>query len=136
MAHSDIDPKAFEGRTIERMEAEAINIVRFFFTDGTATALEIEGFGNGLVGIVQCQECAKAVPVEAPSELVSERVHRLVARCIRDKASLEETLQEVGEVVARDLDRADQEALSSRKDRNEAVLKASSDYVREAFGAP
>lgn len=53
MPHQDVNPKSFEGKTIKRVEAEAINVLKFFFTDGTSTALEVEGFG-----LVQCDACA------------------------------------------------------------------------------
>ena len=56
-SHSSIDPKQWVGKTIARMDARAVNIVRFFFTDGTAIAIETEGMGHGIVGMVQCGAC-------------------------------------------------------------------------------
>lgn len=55
--HKDIDPKDFEGKTIKKLEADAINIIRFYFTDGTSIAIEVEGFGGGLMGMVTCDAC-------------------------------------------------------------------------------
>lgn len=55
--HRDIDPKDFEGKTIQKLEADAVNIIRFYFTDGTSIAIETEGFGGGLVGMVSCTSC-------------------------------------------------------------------------------
>lgn len=60
--HKDIDPKDFEGKTIKKLEADAVNIIRFHFTDGTAIAIETEGFGGGLVGMVSCTVCAPSEP--------------------------------------------------------------------------
>jgi len=56
--HRDVDPKSFEGKTVKRVDAHAVNIIKFEFTDGTKTSLETEAVGHGLIGIVQCDECA------------------------------------------------------------------------------
>ena len=42
MAHRDLDPKDFEGKTIKRADFRASNILKFYFTDGTAIAIEAE----------------------------------------------------------------------------------------------
>jgi len=66
MSHDYVDPSKFEGKTILRVEAKAINIVRFWFTDGTSTALESDSFGNGIMGIAQCDTCIDAcVPIDS-----------------------------------------------------------------------
>jgi hypothetical protein len=57
--HVEINPKDWEGKTIKRVVADAINVTRFYFTDGTALAIEVDAFGHGLYGMVQCPECVK-----------------------------------------------------------------------------
>jgi hypothetical protein len=31
--------------------ANAVNVIEFYFTDGTSIAIEVEGFGGGLMGM-------------------------------------------------------------------------------------
>lgn len=45
MSHRDVKPSDFVGKTVLRVDARAINIVRFWFTDGTTLALEHERDG-------------------------------------------------------------------------------------------
>jgi hypothetical protein len=49
----------FVGKTIESVDCRAVNIIRFYFTDGTAIALETDYMGVGIYGIVACATCAK-----------------------------------------------------------------------------
>lgn len=61
MSHKPIDPKDFEGKTIARLEAGAVNIIRFYFTDGTSKAIEVEALAptHGIYGMVSCDDCAE-----------------------------------------------------------------------------
>ncbi len=45
---------ALVGKTIEKIDAKAINIIHLWFTDGTSIDLEVEAFGWGLYGIIAC----------------------------------------------------------------------------------
>jgi len=58
MSHHLVRNKDFAGKTIKYIDARAVNFVRFFFTDGTALAIEVESVGPGLTGMVVCSECA------------------------------------------------------------------------------
>lgn len=58
MSHKLLKNKDFAGKTIKRIDAKAVNIVTFYFTDGTSTAIEIEAVGPGIYGLVVCDECA------------------------------------------------------------------------------
>jgi hypothetical protein len=49
----------FEGKTIERLHAPAVNAATFFFTDGSSVSIETDAFGNGLVGMVACEKCVE-----------------------------------------------------------------------------
>jgi len=62
MSHRAIKAKDFVGKTIERMDCRAVNIIRFFFTDGTAIAIETDYLGAGLYGMVACDVCATYEP--------------------------------------------------------------------------
>lgn len=64
--HKNIDPKDFEGKTIRKLVAEAVNVIEFYFTDGTSISIETEGFGGGLVGMVACDTCATTPPKTTP----------------------------------------------------------------------
>lgn len=57
MSHRLIDPKDFIGKTIANVDARAVNITRFYFTDGTAIAIETEGDA-----MVTCNECLGPPP--------------------------------------------------------------------------
>jgi hypothetical protein len=59
MPDRDPVPEDFVGKTITGFEPDAINIWRFRFSDGTAIAIEIEGFGPAGPGLVVCDECAQ-----------------------------------------------------------------------------
>lgn len=71
MAHHDVNPKDFEGKTIARLEASCVNVIRFFFTDGTAIAIEVDAVGIGIYGMVQCDVC-----VEPPTKAKVGRSRR------------------------------------------------------------
>ena len=67
---SERDPRKsdFVGKTIKRVDTKSCNIWRFFFTDGTAIAIEADTMwtGAGDLPVMQvCEECA--VEVEGPS---------------------------------------------------------------------
>jgi hypothetical protein len=49
--------KDFVGKTVARVDAEAVNIATFFFTDGTAVAIETEHITHGIHGMIVCDEC-------------------------------------------------------------------------------
>src|ERR1700679_1462208 len=66
--HQLIQAKRFVGKTIKRIDASCINITRFFFTDGTAVAIEVENFGAVGCGMVQCAECVTDNPTEEGDE--------------------------------------------------------------------
>lgn len=51
-------PSDFIGKTITAFDGESINVWRFAFSDGTAIAIEVEGFGAAGYGMVVCEECA------------------------------------------------------------------------------
>lgn len=57
--HKSIDSKAFEGKTVLRLDAKAVNILHFYFTDGTSVAIEVDALAPslGLYGMVQCDAC-------------------------------------------------------------------------------
>lgn len=50
--HQPLHPAFFEGKTIAKVDFQACNIFRFYFTDGTAIALEHERHG-----MVMCRVC-------------------------------------------------------------------------------
>lgn len=56
MSHRPVVSRDFEGKTVARVDARAYNLIRFFFTDGTAIALEHERDG-----ISACDECVQSV---------------------------------------------------------------------------
>lgn len=58
MADRDPVREDFVGKTITEFDGSCINIWRFGFSDGTAIAIEVESFGDGLHGMVVCEECA------------------------------------------------------------------------------
>lgn len=53
MSHREITPADFEGKTIAYIDCGAVNILRFYFTDGSAIAIEHERDG-----MVACDACA------------------------------------------------------------------------------
>lgn len=53
MPHRDVKRKDFEGKTIKRIDCRAVNIFRFYFTDGSSIAIEAEGDM-----MVACETCA------------------------------------------------------------------------------
>jgi hypothetical protein len=57
MSHMLVRKRDFTGKTIARVDAKAVNIIRFWFTDGTAVALEVDAVGPGIYGIVACGAC-------------------------------------------------------------------------------
>lgn len=54
--------KDFVGKTIARVDARAVNVTTFYFTDGTSIIMEVEAVGPGIYGMVACDECAVPVP--------------------------------------------------------------------------
>lgn len=52
MSHRDATAEDFIGKTIVAVNVEAANIWRFWFSDGTAFAVETEGDG-----MIICDEC-------------------------------------------------------------------------------
>ena len=48
----------FEGKTIKRFRCDADNVWRFWFTDGTAFAIQSETF-CGVACMEICEECVK-----------------------------------------------------------------------------
>jgi hypothetical protein len=61
MSHRNPKPRDFVGKTIKRIDTRAVNVWRFFFTDGTAIAIEVEAVGLGLSGMVVCDACVSGV---------------------------------------------------------------------------
>lgn len=57
MSHRDITEADLLGKTITKVECEAVNILRLGFSDGTALAIEVDAFGHGIYGMVACDEC-------------------------------------------------------------------------------
>lgn len=49
----------FVGKTIKRIDTRSCNIWRFFFTDGTAIAIEVEAVAPMVYGMLVCEECAR-----------------------------------------------------------------------------
>ncbi len=45
----------FVGKTIERIDADSVNVTRFYFTDGSVVEIEVEAMGHGVYGIVSRQ---------------------------------------------------------------------------------
>ncbi len=61
MAERDALPSDFVGKTIKRVDTSACNIWRFFFTDGSAIAIEADLFWTPAGSLPQmqvCEECA------------------------------------------------------------------------------
>lgn len=59
MADRDPTLDDFVGKTITSFDGDCINIWRFGFSDGSAIAIEVEGFGQAGYGMVVCEECAE-----------------------------------------------------------------------------
>lgn len=57
MSHRSPRPSDFVGKTVTRVDFRATNLLRFYFTDGTAIALEHERDV-----ITACTECAQPDP--------------------------------------------------------------------------
>jgi hypothetical protein len=57
MSHRDPEAKDFVGKTITDFYADAINIWKFHFSDGTNIAVELENFGDAGPGMVICETC-------------------------------------------------------------------------------
>lgn len=51
----------FEGKTIRKFRRDADNIWRFWFTDGSAFAIQSDLF-SGLACMELCEQCAKGQP--------------------------------------------------------------------------
>lgn len=54
MDHRPLQRKDFEGKTILEVDVRAVNIIRFYFTDGTSIAIEHERDG-----MVACEICTR-----------------------------------------------------------------------------
>ena len=57
--HRDPKPQDFVGKTIARVDTKAVNIWRFYFTDGTAVAIEVDAVAPMVYGMVVCDVCVK-----------------------------------------------------------------------------
>jgi len=57
MTHRKLKASDFVGKTVAQVDVRAVNIIRFFFTDGSALAVEVDHFGSDLWGMVACDEC-------------------------------------------------------------------------------
>jgi hypothetical protein len=71
MSHRLLRRKDFEGKTIRRVDVRAVNIIRFYFTDGSSIAIEHERDG-----MVACDACCARQPSTAtrcPSKLSETR---------------------------------------------------------------
>jgi hypothetical protein len=69
MAERNPEKRDFVGKTIARIDTRACNLWRFFFTDGTAIAIEADCQSTqyGGVPVMQvCEECAQPEPEDAP----------------------------------------------------------------------
>lgn len=53
MGNRLIKKRSFIGKTIERMDTRAVNVIRFYFTDGSEAEIEVESLGLGIYGMVQ-----------------------------------------------------------------------------------
>jgi hypothetical protein len=56
MAYRRIRDSDFIGKTVSRIDSEAINYVRFYFTDGSSISLETERVVGGVMGIMAFEE--------------------------------------------------------------------------------
>ena len=52
--HRPLQRADFEGKTIREVDVRAVNIIRFYFTDGSSIAIEHERDG-----MVACDVCVK-----------------------------------------------------------------------------
>ncbi len=57
--HRDATPGDFEGKTILRVDVECDNIWRFWFTDGTAFAIQFETTIDGFPVVELCDVCVE-----------------------------------------------------------------------------
>lgn len=48
-----IKKRSFVGKTIKSMDTRAVNVIRFYFTDGSEVEIEVESLGYGIYGMVQ-----------------------------------------------------------------------------------
>jgi hypothetical protein len=55
----DARPDDFVGKLIVNIDTRACNVWRFFFSDGTAIAIEADVWGPGLPIMQVCEECAR-----------------------------------------------------------------------------
>jgi hypothetical protein len=58
-------PADFVGKTIQRIDTTACNVWRFYFTDGTAIAIEAEVEHDGIPVMQVCAECARETDASA-----------------------------------------------------------------------
>lgn len=58
MSHRLLRSSDFKGKTISRIDAHAVNVTRFYFTDGTSATIEVDALGHGVYGMVLCDECS------------------------------------------------------------------------------
>lgn len=67
MSHRNLKRSDFEGKTVQRFVCDAVNIITFHFTDGTALAIEAELMTSyQLPGMVACDECIAPMCEAAP----------------------------------------------------------------------
>lgn len=93
MAHRRPRQKDFVGKTIQAAYTNADNIIRLWFTDGTAIAIEAETFT-----LAVCDECVGECPVPKPKKTKTrvppkDRVSELLIEGRMLRAGVEERLR-------------------------------------------
>lgn len=58
-AERDPHPADFVGKTIDHIDTGACNVWKFFFSDGSAIAIEADVWGPGLPIMQVCEKCAR-----------------------------------------------------------------------------
>jgi hypothetical protein len=76
MTHRKLKARDFVGKTVAQVDVRAVNIIRFFFTDGSAVAIEVDHFGHDLWGMVACDECTDDRDPGSPTVQVAARATR------------------------------------------------------------
>jgi len=49
----------FVGKTVERVDFSMVNVVRFWFADGSRIAIEVASVAPGISGMVACDDCTE-----------------------------------------------------------------------------
>lgn len=57
--HRRPEPRDFAGKTVSRLDADADNVWRFWFTDGSAFAVQAETSSDGIAFMEICDVCVK-----------------------------------------------------------------------------